>query len=158
MRRRTRVSSRLGSKWMSRGALLEGVAQDVVEGLDHRRRGGVELRRRAGQELLVRRGRRCEMRLGVELLLRGLEAGLEVVEALVDRLDVGAGGHHALHVEAGHALDVSAGKGANGSWTATVICRVGLRDRDHAVLARERARRAPLVTTSRSRSSGLIFT
>ena len=35
------------------GALLEGVAQDVVEGLDHRRRRRVELLRVRGEELLV---------------------------------------------------------------------------------------------------------
>ena len=34
-------------------ALLEGVAQDVVEGLDHRRRRGVQLLVLAGEELLV---------------------------------------------------------------------------------------------------------
>ena len=46
------------------GALLEGVAQDVVEGLDHRRRGRVQLLGLAGEELLVRQvdGRRCGWR------------------------------------------------------------------------------------------------
>ena len=53
MRRRTRVSVALGLEVDVGGALLEGVAQDVVEGLDHRRRRRVELLRLPGQELLV---------------------------------------------------------------------------------------------------------
>ena len=114
MRRRTRVSSRLGSKWMSERPLLEGVAQDVVEGLDHRRGGGVELVASRGQELLVPEVDASETRLARELLLGGLQAGLEVVEALVDRLHVAAGGHHPLHVEAGHPLDVLVGEGREG--------------------------------------------
>jgi hypothetical protein len=58
-----------------------------------------------GEELLVPQVDRGEA-AGRELLLGRLQAGLEVVEPLVDGLDVAAGGHDLRHVQPGHALDV----------------------------------------------------
>ena len=96
------------------GPLLEGVAEDVVEGLDHGGGRGVELLVRAERNSWLPRSTVASA-AGGELLLRGLQAGLQVVEALVDGLDVAAGGHHPLHLEAGDAPDVLEGKGAKGS-------------------------------------------
>ena len=79
----------LGLEVDVRGPLLEGVGEDVVEGLDHRRGRGVEVLGRAGEELLVAEVDGGDSAL-LELLLGGLEARLQVVEALVDGLDVGA--------------------------------------------------------------------
>jgi hypothetical protein len=95
------------------GPLLEGVAQDVVQGLHHRRRRRVHLLVGGGEELLVPQVDRGEP-AGRELLLRRLQAGLEVVEPLVDGLDVAAGGHHLRHVQPGHALDVVRGERREG--------------------------------------------
>jgi hypothetical protein len=87
------------------GALLEGVAEDVVEGLDHGGGGGVEVGGGLGEELLVPEVDGRDAALG-ELLLGVLEARLEVVEALVHRLDVGAGRDHQVDVELRDALDL----------------------------------------------------
>ena len=77
------------------GALLERVGEEVVEGPDHGGRGGVEVGGRPERNSWLPRSTVGDPALG-ELLLGVLEARLEVVEALVDRLHVGAGGDHAV--------------------------------------------------------------
>jgi hypothetical protein len=119
-------------------ALLEGVGEDLVERLDHRRRGGVEVGVGLGEELLVGDVDGGDAALG-ELLLRVLEARLEVVEALVDGLDVAARGHHAIDVEAGHALDVLVREGCEGVVDGDGEAVLRLADRHHAVPSGERA-------------------
>ncbi len=119
------------------GALLERVAEDVVEGLDHRGRRGVEIGLCPGEELLVPEVHGGDATLG-ELLLRVLEARLQVVEALVHRLDVAAGRHHAVDVEPRDALDVLGGEGREGvvHGHRDAVGRLG--DRHDAVPAGER--------------------
>ena len=97
------------------GPLLEGVAQDVVERLHHGRRRGVLSASSFEKNSRLPRSEVEHPALG-ELLLRVPEARLQVVEALVHRLDVAARGDHAVDIESGDArLMSSAGKGANGS-------------------------------------------
>jgi len=92
------------------------------------------------------------------MLLRGLEAGLQLVEALVERLDVRAGGDHPFNREkAGDALDVVGGKRRERIVDRDGELLVGLRDGDDAMLGAKGPDSAP-VTTSRSSSSGLILT
>ena len=124
------------------GALLEGVGQDVVEGLDHGSGRGVEVGVGPREVLLVAEVERGDPALG-ELLLRVLEAGLEVVEARVDLLDVGAGRDHQVDVEVLGALDlVDPGPGrervVHGDRDALGLLVDG--DRHDAVAAGERAR------------------
>ena len=139
------------------GPLLEGVGEDVVEGLDHGRGRGVELLGALERNSWLPRST-VASRLVRELLLRGLQAGLQVVEALVDGLDVAARRHHPLHLEAGDALDVVVGEGREG-----VVDGDRDRGRRSCEIATMPCLRAkgpamPFVTTSRSRSRGLIFT
>ena len=129
----------LGLEVDVRGALLEGVAQDVVERLHHRRRRGVEVGRGLGQELLVPEVHGRDAALA-ELLLGVLQARLQVVEALVDRLDVAARRHHAVHLEAGDALHVLERERGERVVDRDRDPAAVLRDRHHAVAARERAR------------------
>jgi hypothetical protein len=120
------------------GPLLEGVGENLVEGLDHGGGRGVEVGVGLGEKLLVGDvdGGDAALR---ELLLRVLEARLEVVEALVDALDVAARRHHAIHVEAGDALDVLVGEGREGIVDGDGEAVAGLADRDHAMASGERA-------------------
>ena len=138
------------------GALLEGVAEDVVERLHDRRRRRVEVGLLLRQELLVAEVDRSDAALA-ELLLGVLQARLQVVEALVDRLDVVARGHHAVDLAAGHALDVLERERRERVVDRDRDAVAVLGDRHHAVAAREGPAIA-FVTTSRSRSSGLILT
>ena len=124
----------LGLEMDVRSPLLERVAQDVVEGLHHRGRRGVQLG--AGQELLVAEVDRPHAG-GGELLLGALQARLQVVEALVDGLDVGARGHDPLHVEPRDPLDVVGGEGREGVVHGDRDLVRALRDRHQAVLAGE---------------------
>ena len=78
-----------------------------------------------------------ESRLSVSCFSGVLEAGLEVVEALVDRLDVGSRGDDAVHVEAGHALDVLERERRERVVDGDRDPVLGLRDRHHSVPPRE---------------------
>ncbi len=129
----------LGLEVDVRGALLEGVAEDVVERLHHRRRRRVEVGRRLREELLVPEVDRGDAALA-ELLLGVLQARLQVVEALVDLLDVAARGHHPVDLAAGDALHVlereRRERVVDGDRDAVAV----LRDRHHPVAPCERAR------------------
>jgi len=123
-----------------RGALLERVAEQMIERLHNRRRRGVELFDLGGEIFLVAQLEGRQPPRG-QLLLGGLQARLEIVEALVDRLDVRPRRDDPLNrPQTGHALDVVDRKRRE-----RVVHRDGellivFRDRDEAMFARERAR------------------
>src|SRR5207248_893470 len=74
-----------------------------------------------------------------QLLLRGLEARLQIVEALVDRFDVGPRRDDALDREqSGDALDVVGGKWRERIGDGDGELLLGLREGDDAVFACER--------------------
>ena len=119
-----------------RRPLLEGIAEEMIEGLHHRRGRRVELGGVGGEVFLV-----AEIDghpLSRQLFLGGLQARLEIVEALVDRLDVRPRGDDAFDgQEAGDALDVVGRKRRERIVDGDGQLLVGLRDRHQPVLARE---------------------
>ena len=89
-RKRTRISSSSGSKWMSDAPSVDRLAEDRVDELDHRRVVGG----------LAQLGDVAELGLLLVLVDRLGDRALERVEAPDQRLDVLAGGDRDLAVEA----------------------------------------------------------
>ena len=101
-----------------RGALLERVAQDMIQRRDDWRGGRVELLCFGRQKLLVPEVDGEPARR--QLFFRRLEAGFQAIEGAVQRFHVAPRRDDALHIQAGDATDSSTGNGASGSSTATV--------------------------------------
>ena len=90
----------LGLEVDVRGAVLERLVEDAVEGGHDRAGGGLQVAGglRLRNELLVRRGRIGVLAAVVgQLGFRGAQRRPQVVEAAVDPFDVGAGGDHDLY-------------------------------------------------------------
>src|SRR4051812_12202743 len=119
-------------------ALLEGVAEQMIERLYDRRRRGIELLILRRQIFLVAEAERRQP-LRRELLLGGLQTRTELVEALDDRVDIALRRDDALDgAEAGDALDVVDGEVGERIVNGDRELLVGLGDRDESVAPRER--------------------
>src|SRR5947207_6566189 len=114
-----------------RRALLERVAEQMVERLDDRSGGRIELLIFRREIFLVAERQRGQPLRG-ELLLGRLQARPELVEALDDRLDIRLGRDDAFNrAEARAALDVFDREGREGIVDGDRELLVGSRDRHY---------------------------
>jgi hypothetical protein len=120
--------------------LVEGVRQHAVEGGHHRLRRRIHLDGRTREEFLVSDVDGRDPALG-ELRLGGFEGALQVVEAFVHHLDVGARGDDELDLEPGELLEIAQGGSVEGIRDGEGHRGPVLGDRAHCVLPCERRRK-----------------